>query len=116
MALLILWGFVPKATGIVAVGLIASVTSEFLVDFAKLKRRGVCLSFLDSVESVLIRLSIDLGRVLCNISRLRPRGLMEHFDFFCTGQHIGYERRVAAIKTAIVIGAVMVTAISHLFI
>jgi GT2 family glycosyltransferase len=116
IVLLLLLGFAPKAIGIVTVGLIASVTSEFLVDFAKLKRRGECLSLLDSVESVLIRLSIDLGRVLCNLSRTRPRGLLEHFDFFCTSQHIGYERRVAAIKTAIVIGAVMVAAIFRVFI
>jgi len=116
LALLMTWVVVPNATGVVITGVMASVTSEFLVDFVKLRRRGVAVSFLDSAESVLIRLCIDLGHVLCNISRLRPRGFFEHFDFFCSGQHVPYVRRVAAIKTTIVVSAVVTSAWLRLFV
>jgi hypothetical protein len=115
MALLMLWVVVPNATGVVIAGLMASVTSEFLVDFVKLRRRGVAVSFFAASESVLIRLCIDFGRVLSNLSRLRPRGFFEHFDFFCSGQHVRYERRVAAIKTAIVVSTVVAAALLRLF-
>jgi glycosyltransferase involved in cell wall biosynthesis len=103
LMLILFWSLVPSASSIVVVGVVCSVASEFVVDYAKLRRRGLVPSFLDAAESVLIRLSIDLGRILGNASRFRPSGFLEHFDFFYTGEHISYERRVAAIKTAIVL-------------
>jgi GT2 family glycosyltransferase len=109
----ILWAALPKTTVIVGVGVIASVVSEFLVDYARRRRRQGYAAFLDSAEAVLIRLCLDLGRVLSSVSRFRPRGFLEHFDFFCTGQHIRSERRVAAVKTAIVIGVVAAVAVWH---
>jgi hypothetical protein len=110
LALLVLWVVVPTATVVVVAGIGASVSSEFLVDFARLRRRRAGICFLDAAEAVLIRLSIDLGRVFSTVSRLRPRGFLEHFDFFCNGRHVSDERRVAGTKTAIVIGVVVVMA------
>lgn len=111
MALGILWATLPTATMIVGAGVIASVVGEFLVEYYRRKRRQACITFVDSVEVVIIRLCLDLGRVLSSVSRLRPRGFLEHFDFFCTGQHVRSERRIAAVKSAIVIGVVAAVAL-----
>ena len=109
LALWLLWSVVP--TRVVCAGVIASLVSEFIVELVRARRQRPRVAFADSAESVVVRLCIDLGRVLSSVSRLRPLGFLEHFDFFCTGEHVRSERRVAGVKTAIVIAIVIVAAV-----
>ena len=45
-----------------------------------------------------IRGTNDAGRLLGNLSRGRIHGILERFDYFCTGESIKYERKVAFLK------------------
>jgi glycosyltransferase involved in cell wall biosynthesis len=108
LALCLLWPFTPPV--VVATGFIASVASEFVVELIRGRFRRPRVPLSDSAESVVIRLCIDFGRILSTVSRFRPRGFLEHFDFFCTNAHVRAERRAAGLKTAIVIGALVVAA------
>jgi GT2 family glycosyltransferase len=45
-----------------------------------------------------IRGANDAGRLLGNLSRGRIHGVLERFDYFCTGESIKYERKIAFLK------------------
>lgn len=53
-----------------------------------------------------IRGANDAGRLLGNLSRGRIHGVLERFDYFCTGESIKYERKVASMKTILYIVSV----------
>jgi hypothetical protein len=55
-------------------------------------------SLTNSVESLIVRVSNDFGRLAGNISRKRMNGLFERFDYFCDGKHIKHEKRWAFTK------------------
>lgn len=76
----------------------ALVGTELAVDYGKLWRRGRRPSLRVALESTLIRLTNDLGRLVGNFSRGRPWGLFERFDYFCDRVHVVGERRVAITK------------------
>jgi GT2 family glycosyltransferase len=78
---------VPALTGV-----------EFAVDYGKLWCRGRKPDLRSSLESTIVRLTNDCGRLMGNLSRGRLWGLFERFDYFCDGVHIASERRVALVK------------------
>jgi GT2 family glycosyltransferase len=71
---------------------------ELSVDFLKLAVRGTIPHPRTSAEATLVRLSNDIGRLVGNLIRGRPHGLLERFDYFCSGESIAYERKVAGAK------------------
>lgn len=81
--------------------LLAIVTAEFVADAVKLHIRGNRTSILTSIEATLVRLSNDIGRIRGNLRRGHITGFTERFDYFGTGESIGYERRVAIGKFAV---------------
>ncbi len=85
--------------------LIAAFAIELGVDYVKLRLRGQRISPRTSAEGTVVRLSNDLGRVVGNFSRGRPYALGERFDYFCTGESIASERRVAGAKLLVLVGA-----------
>lgn len=76
----------------------AIVGTEFVVEYGKLWRRGRRPQLCVALESAIIRLSNDLGRLAGNLSRGRPWALFERFDYFCDRVHVAGERRVALTK------------------
>ena len=82
-----------------AIYVLGAALVEFVVDFAKLRLRGQSVPPGVAMESTLVRLSNDLGRLCGNISRWHPQALLERFDYFCTTESIRYERWVAGSKT-----------------
>ncbi len=76
----------------------AIVLAETFVEGIKLVRNKRKFNPALAAEVVLIRASNDLGRLWGNLSRMRPWAIMERFDYFCDGKHIGNERRWAAFK------------------
>jgi GT2 family glycosyltransferase len=80
------------------VWLIAAFCSELLMDGLRMRLAGKNQSMIVSTQATLIRLSNDIGRLLGHIKHLRIQGLTERFDYFMTGEHINYERRVASLK------------------
>ena len=73
--------------------LFAEVFSEFIkLGFTKR------WSILNSIIVVCIRGANDCGRLLGNLSRGRVHGILERFDYFCTGEAITHERKVAFFK------------------
>src|SRR5207245_2145928 len=75
----------------------AAIGLEFLAEFIRIRKAKPQTGLRVSAEATLVRLSNDLGRVLGNFSR-RRLGFMERFDYFTTGESIGYERKVAIVK------------------
>jgi GT2 family glycosyltransferase len=70
---------------------------ELIVEVFRLAgRRG--LGVMTSIEATLIRLVNDLGRMTGNLRRGRLIGLMERFDYFCTGETIPCELKLATVK------------------
>ena len=55
-------------------------------------------SILNSIIVVCIRGANDCGRLLGNLSRGRVHGILERFDYFCTGEAIAHERKIAFFK------------------
>jgi GT2 family glycosyltransferase len=97
-----MWLLVPAFH--VEVGLAAClvfISVELVSDYSKLWSRGRRPSIRTSCESSAIRVVNDLGRLFGNLSRGRVWGLLERFDYFCDGVHVGGERRVAIAKFAI---------------
>jgi len=83
---------------VVAAVVLALVGTELAVDYGKLWRRGRRPLLRVALESTIIRLSNDMGRLAGNYSRGRLWGLFERFDYFCDGVHVAGERRVAIVK------------------
>ena len=71
----------------------AEIFSEFL-------RLGLSKrwSLINSALVVAIRGTNDTGRLLGNLSRWRIHGIFERFDYFCTGESIKHERKMAFMK------------------
>jgi GT2 family glycosyltransferase len=106
LLLAVVWLFGPKTSFSVAMAVVpALVATELAVDYGKLYLRGRRFSLRVVLESTIIRLANDFGRLFGNLSRARPWGLFERFDYFCDGVHIAGERRVATTKLA---GALLV--------
>jgi hypothetical protein len=101
----------PRPLQSVVAGIMTSSFSEFIVDLFQRRRRRANATIRDSVEAGLIRLSLDFGRVISTLYRIRCRGFFEHFDFFCSGQHIRYERRIAATKALIALVVMLLVAV-----
>jgi GT2 family glycosyltransferase len=80
------------------VALPAILGVELAADYGKLWRRRQRPGLRASLESTLVRLANDCGRLMGNLSRGRFWGLFERFDYFCDGVHIASERRVAIVK------------------
>jgi hypothetical protein len=76
----------------------ALVVTEITIDYGKMWCRGCRRSLRVVLESTIIRLTNDLGRLIGNLSRARPWGLFERFDYFCDRAHVASERRVATAK------------------
>lgn len=51
-----------------------------------------------SIRATVIRLSNDLGRIAGHLKHMHFLGIAERFDYFMTGEHIRYERKVAILK------------------
>ena len=51
-------------------------------------------------ETVLIRSANDVGRVAMQVRLSRWHGLTERWDHFCSGEHVAYHQRWAAVKLA----------------
>lgn len=99
------WLLVPSFPGLIALAALPVCFGvEIGVDYAKLRFRGCRVSVRVAIESTLIRLANDLGRLAGNLSRGRVGGLLERFDYFCDGVHVGTERQVAVTKFIISVG------------
>jgi hypothetical protein len=65
-------------------------------------------SMVVSIQATLIRLSNDIGRILGHIKHARIQGLTERFDYFMTGEHIKYERKVALTKFLVYVALALI--------
>ena len=63
-------------------------------------------SLINSALVVAIRGTNDTGRLLGNLSRWRIHGIFERFDYFCTGESIKYERKMAFMKMTLHLASV----------
>ncbi len=68
------------------------------MDGLRMRCAGKEQGLIISVQATLIRLSNDFGRILGNLRRLHVLGITERFDYFMTGEHILYERKIAFSK------------------
>lgn len=99
------WVLVPLFPGPIALAAFpVGLGVEIGVDYAKLRLRGRRVSVRVAIESTLIRLANDLGRLAGNLSRGRTGGLLERFDYFCDGVHVRNERQVAVTKFIVSVG------------
>jgi GT2 family glycosyltransferase len=99
LLLIIAWMLGPPISlSVGAAVLLALVGTELVVDYGKLWCRGRRVSLRVALESTIIRLTNDLGRLMGNFSRGRLWGLFERFDYFCDRVHVAGERRVAVTK------------------
>jgi GT2 family glycosyltransferase len=85
--------FVLGVGWVIALGFLA----EFGFETWSVARRGIG-SFRTGVESSLVRLSNEVGRVIGNLQRGHVGGFCERFDYFTTGKSIPYERKAARTK------------------
>jgi hypothetical protein len=88
------------------------VVGELVVEFLRLAALKGYPECLFCLETVLIRSSNDVGRVVMQLRLGRWRGLTERWDHFCNGEHIAYHQRWAARKFfahAVITGALVVT-------
>jgi GT2 family glycosyltransferase len=88
---------------------------ELVAETVRLRIRHGRINPVTAVEAATVRLANDLGRVVGNLRRGRLWGLTERFDYFTTGKHISYEKRVALTKFALfVLATVGLLAFIHL--
>lgn len=74
------------------------VLGELVVEFIRLSRlKGIRQAFY-CIETVLIRTSNDIGRLLMQIRLRRLKGITERWDHFCNGEHLAYHKRWAVAK------------------
>lgn len=86
-------------TAIPAISLIAGVIlGELVVEFVRLSRLKSAKHAIYCIQTVLIRSSNDVGRLLMQIRMRRPKGLAERWDHFCNGEHVAYHKRWAVAK------------------
>ena len=85
------------------VWLITAFCLEILMDGLRMRLAGKNQGVFVSLQATLIRLSNDLGRISGHVRKARIQGLTERFDYFMTGEHVKYERKVASIKFMIYI-------------
>ena len=81
--------------------LLADVFGEF-IKLGLTKR----WSLLNAALVVAIRGINDTGRLLGNLRRGRIHGILERFDYFCTGESIKYERKIASLKMVLHLASV----------
>jgi glycosyltransferase involved in cell wall biosynthesis len=81
-----------------AILLLGSTVIDFAVDYIAFSLSREWRSPVSSAEATVIRLSNDLGRLVAHVRHLRIRGLLERFEYFGTGESIGYERSISASK------------------
>ena len=84
----------------------AIIIAEIIAEFLKLgftKRWSIA----SGIYSAGIRGINDAGRLVGNLGRFRVHGIMEPFDYSCTGESIQYERKVAFTKTVLHLLAVI---------
>ncbi|HEX6913194.1 MAG TPA: glycosyltransferase, partial [Longimicrobium sp.] len=89
------WRGLAVQAALVAAGALAV---EFVVDYVELRLRRPGTTLAASAEATLIRFANDLGRLWSHVRHFRFGGLLERFEYFATGESIGYERRVAGAK------------------
>ncbi len=97
-----------------AVWLIIAFFLELAMDGFRMRLEGKRVGLLVSVQATLIRLSNDLGRIAGHLKHLHFLGIGERFDYFMTGEHIAYERRVAVTQFIVfaVVAAVLFAVLS----
>ncbi len=93
--------------------LMAMMTVEFGVDYGKLVARGARVGIRTSMEATLVRMINDLGRLVGHVRAARIAGLCERFDYFGTGEGVGYERRVATAKLILWLGAAILLLVAR---
>jgi GT2 family glycosyltransferase len=98
---LLLFGFLEKPTTWFFVWIFSATALEFLMDGIRMRRAGKNQNLQVSIQATLIRLSSDMGRIVGHIRHLHFLGITERFDYFMTGEHIQYERKVAFFKFAL---------------
>jgi GT2 family glycosyltransferase len=99
------WLLVPSFPGLVALAAFpVGFGVEIGVDYGKIRYRGSRIPVRVAVESTMIRLANDLGRLAGNLSRGRAWALLERFDYFCDGIHVRHERHVAVTKFVVSAG------------
>ena len=71
---------------------------ELFMDGLRMKLAGKKQTLIVSILATAIRLSNDLGRIAGHIKNGHLGGFAERFDYFMTGEHIRYERKIACAK------------------
>lgn len=74
------------------------VLGEVLVEFLRILRLKGLGDARFCLETLLIRSSNDLGRLLMQAKRAKASALMQRWDHFCNGEHVAYHRRWAFLK------------------
>ena len=89
--------------------LIGVIFGELIVEFARLTRlKGIGNAFY-CIETILIRSSNDIGRLLMQVRTRRLKGITEHWDHYCNGKHIAYHKQWTLLKC---IGYAVTTALA----
>lgn len=94
--------------GWLLVWLITAFCGELIVDGIRMRFAQKNQDIFVSLQATLIRLSNDLGRIIGSAKNFRILGFTERFDYFMTGEHIKYERKVAYIKFTVYISLAIV--------
>lgn len=97
----------PRFAWDAAGSLVLAVLSECVVESFRAIRSGRG-SIRTGVESALVRLSNEIGRLVGNIRRGHVSGICERFDYFTTGESKAFERKVAALKLGVFISALSI--------
>lgn len=90
----------PRFMKDAAVVVVSAFLTECAWESVKAIRRGEG-SFRTGIESALVRLSNEIGRMFGNFMRGHFGGVCERFDYFTTGESIPHERRAAASKIVV---------------
>lgn len=97
-------GLLPAASIGVWAGL--AVLSEFAVERWRTRALHPECAAADAMESAVVRLSNDLGRLAGILSRRDVHLLLARFDYTCVGEFMTFDRRVSRARFALHVAAV----------
>ena len=102
--------------GWVLVWLPIALFLELVMDGLRMRFAGKNQTLLVSIQATAIRLSNDFGRIIGHLKRLHIFGITERFDYFMTGEHIQYERKVASLKFSayIILAIILFVSLNYL--
>jgi len=83
---------------------IGLVIGDWITEFMRLCTAKSIFSPLIAIESSLVRLSNDFGRVRAVVKSLKPWRITERFDYVTTGEWFAIERRWALLRNLIQLG------------